>query len=273
MIHPKSESQRVHLCYPQISWVVLCMQRVITYRIKAIKLWVSWRRHSWAPRRPKSTRRWRFRWTWTRESWRKGLRWPWGRCRLRSWSPGWGSSVRCAAKSWASASGPLLRDELRVPWPCSPEPPRRPRGWSDGRGSFRFWPHRTKTPTSSAEYLLLRELAQRLVLVVSLDVVEDAGEGFAPVEDLARTDVAGAEDCGDFVGGDHFSILGGHLGAAEGDVEISQHQCQLAHLFFLSHVDKSYLITNNVGTKCVGLFRRWVELWLLYKRVYATLSL
>ena len=74
--------------------------------------------------------------------------------------------------------------------------------------------------------------------------MEDAGEGFAPVENLARTDVAGAEDRCDSVRSDHLSILGGHLAAAQRDVEISQHQRQLTNLFFLGHVDKSYLITN-----------------------------
>jgi len=70
--------------------------------------------------------------------------------------------------------------------------------------------------------------------------VEDAGQSFAPIEDLARSDVACAKHSRDFVRGDHFSIFGWDLRAAKWDMEISEHQRKLAHLLLFSHVDRIY---------------------------------
>ena len=94
------------------------------------------------------------------------------------------------------------------------------------------------------EHLLGRELSYGVVFEVASDDVENGGEGLAPVVDLAGADVAGAEDGVDLVGGDHFLVLGRHLCAAEGDVEVPQHQCQLPHLFLLGHVDLSDIIAD-----------------------------
>ena len=41
--------------------------------------------------------------------------------------------------------------------------------------------------------------------------MQDGGERLAPVVYLARADVASAEDSVDFVGGDHFLVLGRHF--------------------------------------------------------------
>lgn len=60
-------------------------------------------------------------------------------------------------------------------------------------------------------YLFFGELSERLILVVTLDVVEDRGEGLAPIEHLATADVASAEDRTDLIRRDHFLILGRDL--------------------------------------------------------------
>jgi hypothetical protein len=91
-------------------------------------------------------------------------------------------------------------------------------------------------------YFFVRELSDGLVLVVALDDVEDRGERLAPIEHFAASDVACAEDGGDLVGGDHFSVLGGDFGAAEGNVEVGDDQRQLSHLFLFGHVDQANII-------------------------------
>lgn len=61
--------------------------------------------------------------------------------------------------------------------------------------------------------------------------MEDLGEGLAPVEDLSAAHVAGAEGGDDFVGGDHLLVARRDLRAAEWDMEVSQYEGELAHLF------------------------------------------
>ena len=82
---------------------------------------------------------------------------------------------------------------------------------------------------------MLRELSDGLVFVVSFDDVEGVGEGLAPVVDLSAAEVAGAEDCWDFVGGDHFFVFEGYFWAALRNMEITDYQGQLTHLLFFCH--------------------------------------
>jgi len=67
--------------------------------------------------------------------------------------------------------------------------------------------------------------------------MKGTGERLAPIIDLARADVSGAEDCCYFVGGDHFSILGWHFGASERNMEITDNEGELTHLLLFGHVD------------------------------------
>jgi hypothetical protein len=68
--------------------------------------------------------------------------------------------------------------------------------------------------------------------------VEDGGEGLAPVEGLPASEVSRAEDCADLVGRDHLLVFSWYFVGPHRDMEVSQDECELAHLFLFCHVVK-----------------------------------
>ena len=155
---------------------------------------------------------------------------------------GWGSMYCCVVMFLDRGNGPTKADLLLILLPCSTGLTHHPRGWSDVRGSYQFLLHRIRTPLYCKVYFFISKFPDSLVFVVTFDDVEGGSEGLAPIVDLSWSDVASAEDGWDFVGGDHFFVLGGDLCASEGDVKISTDQGELTHLLLFGHVD----INNNI---------------------------
>lgn len=60
-------------------------------------------------------------------------------------------------------------------------------------------------------------------------------KGFNPFIALFGADISSAEDCIDFVGCDHFFILGRDFRTSLRDVKITQDKGELTHLLFFSH--------------------------------------
>lgn len=85
-------------------------------------------------------------------------------------------------------------------------------------------------------YFLLLQISICLILIVALDDVHIAGEGFDPLVNLFAADVACAEHGVYFIRSDHLFVLGGDLGAALGNVQVAQDEGELTHLLFFRHL-------------------------------------
>jgi len=98
------------------------------------------------------------------------------------------------------------------------------------------------------DYFFLWQIFVGVVLEIALDDVEIVGQRFGPVVDFPAAHVAGADDGVNFVGCNHFPILGWHFGSPMGNMEIAEEQHQHSHLLLLGHLGLSlgiYLIINR----------------------------
>lgn len=101
---------------------------------------------------------------------------------------------------------------------------------------------------------VIREIFDGFVFKITLHYVYIVGKWFDPIMYLSTAEVACANNCINFVGGDHLSVLWGHFGGPVWDVEVSEHQHQHTHLFLLCHLD-------------LLIFYKYIKMPLLWHRI------